>query len=151
MKTLYHQTKTLISFWCRCGLNRRFLIQRSKTLLMELIGIYKGKHILVQRILQKKIGLQMWGHKASGIHPYFVLGLRSMSRLIITCKMVIMATQKTVPRISRKSCCLPIKCSTTNTLVVLMWRRPLNSTTLVTPTHRRPEGMSDGTSTQVMA
>ena len=30
-----------------------------------------------------------------------------------------------------------------------MWRRPLNSAALATTTHRRPEGMSDGTSTQV--
>ena len=52
---------------------------------------------------------------------------------------------------SRKSCCLPIKCSTTNTLATLMWRGPLNSMTLATPTHRRLEEVFDGTSTQVVA
>ena len=51
----------------------------------------------------------------------------------------------------RKSCCLLIKCSTTNTLAILMWRRPLNSPALVTSTHRRPEGVFDGTKTQVVA
>ena len=30
-----------------------------------------------------------------------------------------------------------------------MWRRPLNSVVLTTTTHRRSEGVSDGTSTQV--
>ena len=32
-----------------------------------------------------------------------------------------------------------------------MWRRPLNSAILATTTHRRPEKVSDGTSTQVVA
>ena len=52
---------------------------------------------------------------------------------------------------SRKSYCLPIKCSTINTLAALMWKRPLNSVALATPTHRRPDGISDGTNTQVVA
>ena len=30
-----------------------------------------------------------------------------------------------------------------------MWRKPLNNAVLATTTHRRSEGMSDGTSTQV--
>ena len=30
-----------------------------------------------------------------------------------------------------------------------MWKKPLNSAALATTTHRRSEGMSDGTSTQV--
>jgi len=30
-----------------------------------------------------------------------------------------------------------------------MWRRPLNSATLATTTHRKLEGVSDGTGTQV--
>ena len=51
---------------------------------------------------------------------------------------------------SKKSCCLPIKCTPANTLAALMWRRPLNSVTLATQTHRRPKGVSDGISTQVM-
>ena len=32
-----------------------------------------------------------------------------------------------------------------------MWRRPLNSAVLATITHRRPEKVSDGTNTQVVA
>ena len=51
----------------------------------------------------------------------------------------------------RKGCCHCIKCSATNFLPGLMWRRPLNSIVLAVPTHRRPERVSDGTSTQVVA
>ena len=36
MITLYHQTKTPISFWCRRGLNPKSLIQLSETLPIEL-------------------------------------------------------------------------------------------------------------------
>ena len=36
MIALYHQTKALISFWCRRELNLRFFIQPSETLLVEL-------------------------------------------------------------------------------------------------------------------
>ena len=50
-----------------------------------------------------------------------------------------------------ESCYHRIKCSTANSLTALMWRTPLNSATLATPTHRGPERMSDGTSAQVMA
>ena len=32
-----------------------------------------------------------------------------------------------------------------------MWKRPLNSAILATTTHRRPEKVSNGTSTQVVA
>ena len=32
-----------------------------------------------------------------------------------------------------------------------MWRRPLNSATLATATHRKPKWVSDGTGTQVRA
>ena len=48
-----------------------------------------------------------------------------------------------------KGCCHRIKCSAANFLTALMWRRPLNSTVFATPTHRRPKGVFDGTSTQV--
>ena len=51
----------------------------------------------------------------------------------------------------RKSCCHRIKCSTTNFLAAFMWRRPLNSAILATLTHRGPEGVSDGTNTQIVA
>ena len=51
----------------------------------------------------------------------------------------------------RESCYYHIKYSATNFLVALRWRRPLNSIVLAVPTHRRPERVSDGTSTQVVA
>ena len=139
----------------------------------------------------------MLSHRVSDIHPSFVLGLRPMSRSIITCKkdngdpdnpknhaddnfvlgqprprqkksdlptnIIFQSLPK--KRVSttdkhtrawrqssfRISCCLPIKCSTTNTLATLMWRRPLNSVALAIPTHRRLEGVSDETNTQVVA
>ena len=50
----------------------------------------------------------------------------------------------------RKSYCHRIECSATNFLAAFMWRRPLNSVTLATPTHRGPEKVSDETDTQVM-
>ena len=47
----------------------------------------------------------------------------------------------------RKSCCHHIEYSTANFLAAFMWRRPLNSAALTTPTHRGPEGVSDETNT----
>ena len=44
-----------------------------------------------------------------------------------------------------------IKCSATNFLAALMWRRSLNNVALATITHRGPEKVSDGTSIQVVA
>ena len=41
MIVIYHQTKTLISFWCRQGLNPKSLIQPSKTLPIKLPGTHK--------------------------------------------------------------------------------------------------------------
>ena len=40
MTALYHQIKTLISFWCRRELNPRSLIQPSETLPIELTGTH---------------------------------------------------------------------------------------------------------------
>ena len=40
MIALYHQTKTLISFWCRWGLNLKSLVQPSETLSVELTGTH---------------------------------------------------------------------------------------------------------------
>ena len=51
----------------------------------------------------------------------------------------------------RKGCYCHIECSVTNSLAAFMWRRPLNSTALVVPTHREPIRVSDGTYTQVVA
>ena len=59
----------------------------------------------------------------------------------------IMGTQKYL----RKNCYHRIKCTATNFLAAFMWRRPLNSTTLAATTHKRPERVSDGTNTQVVA
>ena len=51
----------------------------------------------------------------------------------------------------RKNYCHRIKCPAANFLAAFIWRRPLNSTALNTATHRRPEGVFDGTSTRVAA
>ena len=50
-----------------------------------------------------------------------------------------------------ESCCHRIKCMTATLLAAFMWRRPLNSVTLATTTHRKSKRVSDGTSTQVEA
>ena len=47
---LYHQTKTPISFWCRWGLNPRFLIQPSETLPVKLTGIHVSNNYLYMSI-----------------------------------------------------------------------------------------------------
>ena len=54
-----------------------------------------------------------------------------------------MGTQKYL----RKNCYHRIECPATNFLVAFMWRRFLNNTVLVTTTHRKPERVSDVTST----
>ena len=51
----------------------------------------------------------------------------------------------------RKNCYHRIKCTVATFLAVFMWRRPLNSATLATTTHKKPEKMSGGTGTQVRA
>ena len=47
----------------------------------------------------------------------------------------------------RKSCCHHIKYNITTFLTAFMWRRHLNSETLVITTHREPKDVSDGTDT----
>ena len=42
-----------------------------------------------------------------------------------------------------------IKCTAATFLAAFIWRKPLNSTILTTTTHKKPERISDGTSTQV--
>ena len=49
----------------------------------------------------------------------------------------------------RKSCCGRIKCTVIAFLTAFMWRRYLNSETLVTTTHKEPEDVVDETDTQV--
>ena len=53
------------------------------------------------------------------------------------------------PKYLRKSCYHRIKCTITTFLAVFMWRRHLNSETLVITIHRELEEVSDGTDTQV--
>ena len=53
------------------------------------------------------------------------------------------------PKDLRKSCCHRIKCTITTFLTAFMWRRHLNSDTLVITTHRELEEVFDGTDTQV--
>ena len=56
-----------------------------------------------------------------------------------------MGTQKYL----RKNYYYRIECTTATFLAAFIWRRPLNSVVLVTRTHRKPNGVSDRTSTQV--
>ena len=50
----------------------------------------------------------------------------------------------------RKSCYRRgIKCTIITFLTAFMWKRHLNSETLVTTTHKEPEDVTDGTDTQV--
>ena len=49
----------------------------------------------------------------------------------------------------RKSCCRHIKCTVTTFLAAFIWRRHLNSETMVTTTHKEPENVADRTDTQV--
>ena len=53
------------------------------------------------------------------------------------------------PKYLSKGCYYHIKCSTTTLLAALMRRRPLNSATLVTATHKELREVSDGTCAQV--
>ena len=50
-----------------------------------------------------------------------------------------------------ESCCHHIKCATTTLLAALMRKRPLNSTTLATATHKGAIKVSDRTGAQVGA
>ena len=50
-----------------------------------------------------------------------------------------------------ESCHHHIKCATTTFLAALMRKRPLNSTTLATATHKGVIEVSDGTGAQVEA
>ena len=56
-----------------------------------------------------------------------------------------------VQKYLREGCYHHIKYFAANFLATLIWRRPLNITTLVAPTHRGLVRVSDGTSTQVVA
>ena len=49
----------------------------------------------------------------------------------------------------RKSYCHYIKCTVTTFLAAFIWRRHLNSETLVITTHKEPKDVADRTNTQV--
>ena len=53
------------------------------------------------------------------------------------------------PKDLKKSCCHRIKCIATTFLIACIWRRHLNSETLVITTHKELEEVFDGTDTQV--
>ena len=53
------------------------------------------------------------------------------------------------PKDLTKSCCHCIKCTITTFLATCMWRRHLNSETLVTTTRKESEEVSDKIDTQV--
>ena len=53
------------------------------------------------------------------------------------------------PKNLRKSCCHRIKCTVTIFLAAFMWRRYLNSDTLIITTHKELEDAIDGTDIQV--
>ena len=57
--------------------------------------------------------------------------------------------RKETQKYLRESCHYRIKCTAATFLAAFMWRRPLNSTTLATTTHKKLERVSDGTGTQV--
>ena len=59
--------------------------------------------------------------------------------------------KKETQKYLRKSCYHRIKCTATTFLVAFMWKRPLNSATLVITTHKKSKKVSDGTGTQVRA
>ena len=58
-----------------------------------------------------------------------------------------MRTQKYL----RESCYHRIECTVATFLAAFMLRRPLNSASLATTTHKKPEKVSNGTDTQVRA
>ena len=61
------------------------------------------------------------------------------------------ARRKETKKHLRKSCYHRIKCTTATFLAAFMWRKPLNSAASVTTAHRKPEKLSNGTSTQIRA
>ena len=56
----YYQTKTLISFWCRRGLNPKSLIQLSETLPVELTGTHSTDCKLRGQSERHIKGKQIW-------------------------------------------------------------------------------------------
>ena len=69
--------------------------------------------------------------------------------VIRTCPRNVQEKRKPQEKYLRESYYHHIKCITATFLAAFMWRRLLNSTALAITTHRRPERVFDGTSTQV--
>ena len=66
-----------------------------------------------------------------------------------TCPKNVQERRKPQEKYLKESYYHRIKCIIATFLAAFMWRRPLNSAALATTTHRRLEGVSDGTNTQV--
>ena len=58
---------------------------------------------------------------------------------------------KEIQKYLRKNCYHRIKCTVITFLTAFMWRIHLNNEALATTTHKKPEKVSDGTSTQVIS
>ena len=71
--------------------------------------------------------------------------------VIRTCPRNLQERRKSQEKYLRESYYHHIKCITATSLAAFMWRRPLNSAVLATITHRRLEGVTNGTSTQIAA
>ena len=67
MIALYHQTKTPISFWCRQGLNPRFLLQSSETLPVDLTGTHK---LVLMLRLKKRVIIEYF-RSTINMYPHF--------------------------------------------------------------------------------
>ena len=59
--------------------------------------------------------------------------------------------RREIQKYLRESCYHRIECTADIFLTAYMWRRPLNSVTLATTTHRKPKRVSNGTDTQIRA
>ena len=59
MIALYHQIKILISFWCRRGLNPKFLIQLSETLPLELTRTH-SLILIIYKMQQNLLLFEAW-------------------------------------------------------------------------------------------
>ena len=57
--------------------------------------------------------------------------------------------RRRIQKYLRENCYHHIECTAATFLAAFMWRRLLNSTVLVTTTHRKPKRVSDGKDTQI--
>ena len=68
----------------------------------------------------------------------------------MTCPRNVQERRKSQEKYLRESYYHPIKCIVATFLAAFIWGRPLNSAALATTTHRRSDGVTDGTTTQVV-